>query len=298
MTEVRGGLGGLLAYVRPTFMLPAVGMSVYGAALASATTVEWTVAVLHAGTVGLALLVAHLRDGYVDGHLRDEEDPRLSVSAFQWSIRVGTLAVVSLSGVLWMSAGAIAGLSTVVLLALALLHAPYLDRHPVTVTVDYPVGIGTTMIGGYAAQTSVITFEVAVAAVLFGGLLAGIKIGIDRLDHDFDASIGKRTVPVVLGSRGADRVAATIFGLTGLATISVGVAGTSGLVAIRLPFAVFAALAPLACLVATRRFEDEWTVRVQIASTYVFAIGLFFAVCGDGCAGAVLVDRALEAALG
>jgi len=298
MTRLRRAPAGLLAYVRPTFMLPAVGMSVYGAVLAAATTFEPTVAVLHAGTVGLALFVAHLRDGYVDGHLREEETPRLDGPAFQLSIALGTLAVVLLSGILAITAGAIAALSTLVLLVLALLHAPYLDRHPVTVTVDYPVGIGTTVVGGYAAQAGGVDLEVVIVALLFSGLLSGIKIGIDRLDRDFDASIGKRTVPVVLGSAGADRVALTIFSLTSLLTMAVGVAGNWRLVAIEFPFAVLAALAPLACLVATRRFEDEWAVRVQMASTYVFAIGLFFAVCGNGCAGSALVDRALEAALG
>ncbi|WP_336022887.1 hypothetical protein [Halobellus salinisoli] len=298
MTRVRRGLRGLLAYVRPTFMFPAVGMSAYGSALASPTAFEWSIAVLHAGTVGLALLVAHLRDGYVDGHLRGEEVPRLGVGALKLGIGVGTVSVLLLSGVLAAVAGALAALSTGFLLALALLHAPYLDRHPVTVTTDYPLGIGTAVVGGYAAQSGGIAVGVAVTAALFVCLLSGIKVGIDRLDRSFDASIGKRTVPIVLGSRGADLTAVGVFLLTALATAAVGLAGSSGSLPVRGPFAFLAASTPLACLFATLWLEGERAVRVQMASTYVFAVGLFVSVCTDGCAGGAILERAFAVALG
>ncbi|WP_049987478.1 hypothetical protein [Halobellus rufus] len=297
MTSVRRGLAGLLAYVRPTFMLPAVGMALYGAALAPLPTFEWPIAALHAATVGLALLVAHLRDGYVDGHQRGEETPRLDVGAFRWSIGIGSVAVLLLSAVLAARAGVLAGLSTTVLLLLALSHAPYLDRHPVTVTADYPVGIATALVGGYAAQTAGVESVVALTALLFVGFLSGVKIGIDRLDRAFDASIGKRTVPVVLGTRGAERAAVAVFLFTASATAALGVAGYVELLPVRPLYALVAALAPLAGLVATVALRAEWVVRVQMASSYVFAVGLFAAVCSGGCVGSEIAHGALEALL-
>lgn len=270
--------GDALAYVRPTFMLPAVGMSAYGALLAPATSFDPGVAALHAVAVGLALFVAHLRDGLIDGHVRGEEEPRLSVPAFRWSIRVGTVAGVALAAALFAVAGALAGLSILGLLALALLHAPYLDRHPVTVTVDYPVGIGLTIVGGYAAQEPALPAAVVAVAGLFVGLLSGIKLGIDALDAAFDRSIDKRTVPVALGRRGAERVAVGVFGATALATAGVALA-------LRTPAVFAAAIAPLACLAATRLTAGERRVRAQMAATYLFAGLLFLGACPGRCAG-------------
>jgi len=294
MTRVRDGVGGFLAYVRPTFMFPAVGMSAYGAALAPAGQFEWSVAAVHAGTVGLALFVAHLRDGYIDGHRRGEETPRLSASTFRRAIWVGSVAVVLFSGLLATVAGAVAALSTAVLLALALLHAPYLDRHPVTVTVDYPFGIGVALIGGHAAQAGAVGLT-AVVAALFVGLLAGIKIGIDRLDAVFDRSIGKRTIPVAFGTEGANRIAAGVFLFTAVTALGVAVAGAVGRLAVRPSIAAAAAVVPLSCLLATIWLSPERSVRVQMGLTYAFAVLLFVSVCESRCAGVVISEQALEA---
>ncbi|WP_144901037.1 UbiA prenyltransferase family protein [Halobellus captivus] len=294
MTRARRGLEGLLAHVRPTFMLPAVGMSAYGAALAPNIAFEWSIAALHAATVGLALYVAHLRDGYVDGHLRGEEEPRLGVSTFRWGVGAGSAGVLLLSGILAATAGPIPALSTIALLSLALLHAPYLDRHPVTVTVDYPLGIALTLVGGYATQSDVIDPLVVLVALLFAGLLSGIKIGIDRLDESFDESIGKRTIPVALSASGADRVALGVFSFTAVAVVGLGLGGLLGVVSARPLFAFAAASAPVTCALATMRLDDESLVRVQMTSTYVFAVALFFAACDGGCTGFVLVERVIE----
>jgi 1,4-dihydroxy-2-naphthoate octaprenyltransferase len=274
------GLAGFLAYVRPTFMLPAVGMSVYGGAL-SQSAVDPLAGALHAGVVGLALFVAHLRDGSIDGHRRGEELPRLSLTAFRWGIRAGSLAVLALSGVLFVRVGSLAALSTVALLALALLHAPYLDRHPLTVTIDYPIGIGVALLGGYAAQTGDVTLRVVGVAAAFVGLLSGIKIGIDRLDAEFDGSIGKRTVPVAFGSRGADRIAAIVFVATAAVTAAVGVGSVR-------PTAVVAAVPiPIGCLLVTVVASPDRAVRIQMGLTYAFATLLFVGVC-DACVGATV----------
>ncbi|MFA1610968.1 hypothetical protein [Halobellus rubicundus] len=284
-----------LAYVRPTFMLPAVGMSAYGALLAPAAAFDPRIVALHAVAVGVALFVAHLRDGLVDGHFREEEDPRLSVAAFRWGIRAGVALGTAFAAALSVAAGPLAGASIAGLLALALLHAPYLDRHPVTVTVDYPAGIALVIVGGYAAQSADPSPGVVAVAALFFGLLAGIKVGIDALDADFDRSIDKRTVPVALGPRRADRVAGVIFGFVTLGTLGVAAAGTVGALGVDAPFVLAAALGPLGCLAATALTGGERTVRLQMGLIYVFAGFLFFGACVGRCAGAALVTRALGA---
>jgi 4-hydroxybenzoate polyprenyltransferase len=281
---------GFLAHVRPTFMLPAVGISAYGGAL-SGTVADPLAGVLHAGLVGLALFVAHLRDGYVDGHRRGEETPRLSVAAFRWGIGTGGVAVVALSGVLSVRAGLPAALSTVALLALALLHAPYLDRHPLTVTVDYPAGIAVALLGGYATQTGSVTLGVVGVAAAFVGLLSGIKVGIDRLDAEFDRSIGKRTVPVAFGSRGADRIAAGVFAATAAITAVVAV-GSARPIAV-----VAAATVPVGCALATVFAPADRAVRIQMGLTYAFAALLFLGVC-DACVGVAAWERAIEVVFG
>jgi 1,4-dihydroxy-2-naphthoate octaprenyltransferase len=91
----------LLSYVRPVFFAPAVAMSVYGGLLAPATAVDAAAGALRACLVGLTLFVMHLQDGYVDGHRRGEETSRLGVAGFGRAIRLGSVGVVALTGILW-----------------------------------------------------------------------------------------------------------------------------------------------------------------------------------------------------
>lgn len=283
-------LAGLAAHVRPVFMVPAVGTSVYGGLLAA--TLDPAVAAVHALAVGDALFVAHLRDGYVDGHLRGEESPPLSATAFRRSALLGSALALVLAGVLASEGRPLAAASVVALLALASLHAPYLDLYTVPVTVDYPLGIAVTVVGGYLAQTGRLDDGVVAVAVLLACLLAGIKVGIDRLDSAFDRTIGKRTVPVVLGPAGARRVAVGIFAATACATVGTAVAGV-----VPASLAV-AALAPAGCLVATAVAPPVRAVRVQMALTYGFGAVAFLALCGRDCAGWALAEALYATATG
>lgn len=285
-------LADLLSYVRPVFFAPAVAMSVYGGLLAPASDINSGAGALHACLVGLTLFVAHLQDGYVDGHRRGEETPRLGAAEFRRAISLGSVGVVGLAGVLHWLAGSIAALSVVVLLALALFHAPYLDRNPVTVTVDYPVGIGVVLLGGYATQTRGVALPILGVAAAFVGLLSGIKIGIDRLDARFDRSIGKRTIPVAHGTGGATQVAATVFVVTALTTAAI-----VGSVAVRPGAVVGAVGVPIACLLATATLPPARAVRVQMGLTYVFAALVFGSVC-DGCAGLGVVGGLFDGRFG
>lgn len=270
-------LTGLAAHVRPVFMLPVVGTSACGAVLAP--TVDVWLAVQHAVAVGTTLYVAHLRDGLVDGHVRGEEAPPLSVPEYRWATVLAAGVALLLSASLTATVGVLAGGSVAVLLCLALLHAPYLDRHPIPVTVDYPVGIAVTLAGGFATQTGRLPAEVVAVAVSTAVLLAGIKVGIDRLDEAFDRSIGKRTVPVIAGASGARAVAVAGFAAAALSVVAFVVSGV-------LPsLAALAAVAAICCGVATLALPARTAVRVQMAMSYAFVATLFVAVCAGECAG-------------
>ncbi|WP_336338697.1 UbiA prenyltransferase family protein [Haloarcula brevis] len=276
-------VAGLLAHVRPVFMLPVVATSVCGAALAP--SVSAGIAAQHAGAVGTALFVAHLRDGFVDGHVRGEETPPLSVPAYRWATAAAVAVALALASSLAATAGVLAAASVLALLCLALLHAPYLDRHPVPVTVDYALGIAVTLCGGFAAQAGGLTWGVLAVAAGVAALLSGIKVGLDRLDADFDASVGKRTVPVVASEGGATWVAVGCFAAAALVVVGA-IAGRV------LPRLAALALLPVAgCAVVTPAVAPRWAVRVQMALSYAFVGVLFVALCGGDCRGWRLVGR-------
>jgi 4-hydroxybenzoate polyprenyltransferase len=268
-------------------MLPVVATSVCGAALAP--SVSAGVAAQHAGAVGTALFVAHLRDGVVDGHVRGEEAPPLSVPAYRWATAAAVAVALVLAASLAVTAGLLAASSVLALLCLALLHAPYLDRHPVPVTVDYPLGIAITLCGGFAAQTGGLTGGVLAVAAGVAALLSGIKVGIDRLDAAFDASVGKRTVPVIASETGATWVAVGCFAAAALAVVGAVAVGM-------LPrFAALALLPVAGCAVATPAVTPRWAVRLQMALSYAFVGVLFVALCDGRCRGWALVGRLASA---
>ena len=72
-TDRRTTLYGLAAYVRPAFFVPVPGMALFGGLLARAFAPG--PALVHAAAVATALYAAHLRDGYVDAFVREEEEP-------------------------------------------------------------------------------------------------------------------------------------------------------------------------------------------------------------------------------
>jgi 1,4-dihydroxy-2-naphthoate octaprenyltransferase len=280
-------IAGLLAHVRPVFMLPVVATSICGALLASGVSAG--IMATHAGAVATTLFVAHLRDGFVDGHLRGEETPPLSVAAYRWATAVAGVVAVALASSLVLTAGLLAASSVLALLCLALLHAPYLDRHPVTVTVDYPLGIGITLCGGFAAQAGGLTAGVLTVAAGVAALLSGIKVSIDRLDARFDATVGKHTVPVIASGPGATWVAVGCFAAAAL--VLLGAVGTG-----ILPWHAAIALLPVAgCAVATPAVTPRWAVRIQIALSYAFVGVLFVTVCNGRCHGWTILSRLASA---
>lgn len=273
---VTGLLRALAGQVKPTFMLPAVGMSAFGGLLAPTATLP--ALALHAAGVGLALYVAHLVDEYVDAHVRGEEPPTLSRRVLAITVILASACLLVVGLALVSAAGPLPALSLLPLWLLALLHATVLDRNTVAVTVDYPVGIALALLGGYVAQAGTVHPAAVALAVVFLALLAGVKVAVDRLDYEFDRRIGKRTVPVVLGDRRGGVAAAIV--LVGAGALVVAFAAVGVLpraTAVAAPF-------PLAMAACCLRAGPRRAVRVAIALTYPFTAVLFLATCpATGC---------------
>ncbi len=227
-----------------------------------------------------ALYAAHLKDGYVDAYVRAEE-PRgpLSARALRVAFAVTSVAFLCLAGAVWLLAGATAALLSLPLWVLAAVHAPYLDTRPVTVTADYAVAVGLVAVGGYAAQTGRVTVPVGCLAAVYVLFLAGAKVSVDLLDYAFDRSIGKRTLPVVLGPRRARAASAALLCCSALLLAGVAAAGV-------LPGAAgLAAAFPLAGALAAAVPDPKRTVHLQMGLAYPFTAAVFAAVClGWRCA--------------
>ena len=258
---------GLLSYVHPAFMGPAVGMSLFGGLLAR----EFAVipGTLHAFVVGLALYTAHLKDGYVDGHLRGEETPALSAPANRRSIWVASTGFTVVLGALWLDVGFVATLLVVPLWLLAMLHAPYLDTNPIAGTTGYPVGIALAIAGGFFVQTHRLPARIVGVSLVFLVLLSAIKISTDREDFEFDSSIGKRTVPVALGMDTANEVSIGVFLLASTLVVGLVAVGTFP------PLTTVAAVFPLCAACVSTFVSRDGAIRLQMALMYPFAATLF-----------------------
>ncbi|WP_418279827.1 hypothetical protein [Halorubrum sp. DTA98] len=280
----RGIAIALIALIQPTFLGPAVAMALVGGALAP-TLDPWVLG-LHAGAVGLAVYVAHLRDAFVDRFVRREEPAGgTTPDTLRTALLVVSIAFLAVVSALWTATGPIAAVVTVPLWVLAIAHAPYFDTGPVGVTVDYAVGVAIALLGAYVLQTGRLSAGIVGTAVVYLIVLSAVKVSVDGLDHAFDRSIGKRTVPVAIGPANADRFAAVSFALAGVVTV---VLAAGGALPIRSAIAsVVLGLAAAAVFVRPRRRA----VRLQIACVYPFS-ALFLgslcvdanAVCGTGIA--------------
>lgn len=275
----RGGAAvrALASQVKPPFMAPVVATALFGALLAPA--VDPVVAAIHLSCAALALYVAHLRDEHVDAHLRGEEAPSVPRPLLRRAMPVASGGFLLSWVALWLVAGATAAALTLVPWLLGLLHAPYLDTNPVTVSLDYPVAVAFVVAGGYATQTGGLSGWVPWVAGVFAFVLAGATVSLDRTDRAFDRGIGKRTVAVALGDDAAAAVSAALVAAGGGILLAGTLAGP-------LPdAAAAAAVVPVATAVVSRRASPERAVRLQMVATYPFGGVLFVLTClGVDCA--------------
>ncbi|RQG90364.1 ubiquinone biosynthesis protein UbiA [Natrarchaeobius halalkaliphilus] len=277
MSLVRHGSGleanvrAFWSQVHPVFMLPPLAASLFGALLA--TTIDPTLAAVHVTAMFAAVYTAHVKDGYVDFHVRDEDDDHpLTVGGCRIGIAASTTIFVGCCLLLVVLANPLAVGLTVPTWLIAFFHAPQLDTNPLTATTGYPIGIALAILGGYATQTGTLSAVVVGFALVFLFLLSGIKVIDDAQDYEYDRSIAKRTVAVVVGPRRAYSIA---YGL-----ILTALFGVAALAVVRVfpPGAVLAALAFAAVAVVARQADPEIATMLLIRGSYVFLAVLVAAV--------------------
>ena len=253
------------------FMLPPVATSLFGAVLAGDP--ELGPAAMHAVAIFAAVYTAHVKDGYVDFYVRDEDDDHPMTARGCWIALAGstTLFAAALVGLLIVS-GPLVVLLTVPGWLLGYFHAPQLDTNPVTATTGYPLGIALAILGGYAAQAGTLSGTPVAFAAVFLVLLSGVKVVDDAQDYDYDAGIEKRTVAVVLGPAGARRFADGLVGAGLLLVVVLAVAGPFP------PTAVLAAVAFGGVAAIARRGDPTIATMLLVRGSYVFLAVLLAAV--------------------
>ncbi len=257
--------------IHPVFMTPPLAASLFGAILAR--SVEPTLAIVHVVAMFAAVYTAHVKDGYVDFHVRGEDDAHpLTERGCHVGLAVSTTVFALCCLLLLVLVNWVAVALTLPTWVIAYLHAPQLDMHPVSATVGYPLGIALSLLGGFYVQAETIAAVPLGFALVFLLLLSGIKVIDDAQDYAYDRSIEKRTVAVTVGPHRAYAVA---YGLMVTALLVV-----VGFAAARVfpPTAVFAALAFGAVALVARRAGPDIATMLLIRGSYVFLAVLVFAV--------------------
>jgi lycopene cyclase domain-containing protein len=253
----------LWSQVHPVFMLPPVAASLFGGVLADRLG---PASAVHAVAIFAAVYTAHVRDGYVDFHVRDEdEDHPLTPGGCRAALAGSTaLFAAALAGV-FLLGGPLAALVTLPTWFIGYLHAGVLDVRPLAATADYAAGIALAILGGYAAAAGTVAPLAVSFAVVFFVVLAGVKVVDDAQDYEYDRSIQKRTLAVALGrGRAWEAAYGLVFGGLGLAVVlAVGGALPRGVAVAALAVAAVAAA-------AARSPDPELATKLLVRGAYVF----------------------------
>ncbi|UVE51694.1 lycopene cyclase domain-containing protein [Haloferax larsenii] len=282
-TGAKAALGALASQVHPVFMLPPLVASWFGAILAG----EFSLlpGVLHAAAVFFGVYTAHVKDGYIDFYHRGEDDDHpmtrrgcyLGLGGATLGFALSTAALVGVVDV-----GVV--LLTLPGWLLGFFHAPQLDTNPVTATVGYPLGIALSILGGYYVQTATL----AAAPLAFAGVLllvlAGIKIIDDADDYEYDRSIDKRTVSVVLGLDSAFQLAYALIGAGLFFVVAGSINGQFP------PFAAVATLPFVLVVLVARGATPKLATMLLVRGSYVFLALLVVAVAFRPLSGVRLPD--------
>jgi len=270
----RGPLADLRALgsqVHPVFMLPPVATSLFGGLLAPSFALPTAAA--HAAATFLAVYTAHVKDGYVDFHVRDEDDDHpMTDGGCRLALAGAAAGFAACLAALWALSGPLSAALAAPMWAIGFLHAPQFDTNPVGATMGYPVGVGVAVVGANYAQADAVTPTALAVAAVFVLLLAGVKVIDDASDYAYDRSIDKRTVAVALGRRRARRLA---YGLMAAALLVVVAAVPLG------PFppgTVVAAAAFGTVAALTRSADPELSTMLLVRGAYVFLAVLAAAV--------------------
>ncbi len=280
---VSADIRALLSQIHPVFMLPPLAASWFGAAVAGAFTV--TVGALHMSAMFFAVYTAHVKDGYVDFYQRGEDDDHpMSIRGCRFALVGAALGFAACTLSLGVVVGPRAALITLPTWFIGYLHAPQLDTNPVTTTLGYPAGIALAILGGFYVQTATLTPAAIGFALVFLVTLAGVKIIDDEQDYDYDRSIDKRTVSVLLGPWPARRVAAALMFLGLLGVLWGTIGGTFP------PSSPLGALAFATIVLIAIRAEPTIATMLLVRGAYVFLALLFVAVWFRPLSGTALPD--------
>jgi lycopene cyclase domain-containing protein len=253
-------------------MLPPVAAAWFGASLAARPAVALEPLLAVSLAAFFAVYTAHVKDGYVDFHVRGEDaDHPLTARGCRLGLAGATLGfVASLAAVAWLS-GPVAATLLAPTWLLGYLHAPTLDTHPVGATAGYPLGVAILVVAGHHAQAGALSARVLAFALVFLVVLCGVKVIDDATDHDYDRSIDKRTVAVVLGPARARRLAEALLAGGLFAVVALAVDGLFP------PSAAFATL-PLAVVgLYARRADPELATMLLVRGVYLLLAGLVVA---------------------
>ncbi|GAB6861699.1 lycopene cyclase domain-containing protein [Haloplanus litoreus] len=279
----RATLDAVASQVHPVFMAPPLAASGFGAVLGGVGSPR--LAGLHLAVAFTALYTAHVKDGLVDFHHRGEDDDHPLTRRGCHLVLFGSTTlffagVVALAVFVDPVAAVIALPGWVV----AVLHAPQLDTTPVGATLGYPVGIGFALLGGYYVQARTLSTAALAFAAVFVTVLAGIKVVDDATDYDYDRSVDKRTVAVVVGREGARRVAGTLMGAGMVAVLALSATGV-------VPRGSALAVVPfVAVSLIARRADAELATMLLVRASYLFFALLVVAVWFRPFAGLSLPD--------
>ena len=249
--------------IHPVFMLPPVATSLFGALLAPSISLAH--GAVHALAIFFAVYTAHVKDGYVDFHVRGEDDDHpLTVRGCLLGLAGSTAGFALCLLYLGVAVGAGAVAITLPTWFLGFLHAPQFDTNPVTATVGYPVGIGLAIAGGNYVQAGTVEPVAAAFAAVFVVLLCGVKVIDDATDYEYDRSIDKHTVAVVLGRRRARQFAYGLMAIALALVVSLTAFGP-------FPPSSIGAVAAFALVAAlTRNADPELATMILIRGSYVF----------------------------
>jgi 1,4-dihydroxy-2-naphthoate octaprenyltransferase len=272
-SSVRADVGALASQVHPVFMLPPLAASAFGAVLAG--RIDVTLLALHLTAAFAGLYTAHVKDGYVDFHRRGEDDDHPLTAA---GCRVALAGATALFFVCLLAIGLLvdvwAALLTLPGWVIGYLHAPQLDLNPVGATAGYPAGIGFAVVGGFYVQAGALSASALAFGVVFVLVLSGIKTIDDTKDYDYDRSIGKRTVAVVVGPSRARRLAYGLMAAGMAVVVALALASVFPPASVFAP-AVFAVVAGFAWRAGA---DDGLATKLLIRGSYLFLAVLVAAV--------------------
>ncbi|MFT4945867.1 MAG: lycopene cyclase domain-containing protein [Natronomonas sp.] len=280
---VRAEISALLSQVHPVFMLPPLAASWFGAVVAG--DVSMRLGAVHMAAMFFAVYTAHVKDGYIDFYKRGEdEDHPLTSRGCRVALAGAAVCFAGCTLALGLLAGPGAALITLPTWFIGYMHAPQLDTNPVTTTLGYPTGIALAILGGFFVQTGTFTPAIVGFALVFLTTLAGVKIIDDEQDFEYDRSIDKRTVSVLLGRSPARTVAVSLL-LLGLVGVLWGT--VSGLFP---PASPIAALAFGSVVLVARHARPTIATMLLIRGAYVFLAFLLVAVWFRPLSGTALPD--------